>query len=81
MELWVQQIETLEEISQNDEARRLFLRMAQLSQEGEIDRFLNQIVFCEELDAATRSGLTELASDPAFLAGFDDYVRKTQRFH
>jgi len=36
LELWQQDLEWLEAISQDDDARALFLRMAALSQEGRL---------------------------------------------
>ncbi len=80
MHLWLEQLETLEAISQNEDARRLFLRMAQMSQAGAIDSFLVQLEN-GDLDDETRDGLAELATDKSFLLGFDDYIRRTRLVH
>ena len=37
--LWLQDIESLEAISQDDDTRNLFLRMAQMSQDGRLAPF------------------------------------------
>ena len=79
--LWLQDIESLEAISQNDDARRIFLRMAALQQAGRLSNFIAEIASDDELDEATKGQLTELASDEAFLLAVEEYLRKTQRFH
>ena len=37
---WLQDLESLEAISQNDEARQIFLRMAAMTQTGQLGSFL-----------------------------------------
>src|SRR5262245_14948048 len=78
---WLDDIESLEAISQNDDARRIFLRMAALQQAGRLSNFLAEIASDDELDEATKGQLTELASDESFLLAVEEYLRKTQRFH
>ena len=48
--LWLQDIESLEAISQDDDTRNLFLRMAQLSQDGRLAPFLRELKDDRELD-------------------------------
>jgi hypothetical protein len=79
--LWLQDIESLEAISQNDDTRRIFLRMAALQQTGRLPSFLAEIASDDELDDTTKGQLTELASDESFLLAVEEYLRKTQRFH
>jgi hypothetical protein len=79
--LWLQELESLEAISQDDDARRIFLKMAALSHEGRLSNFLTEIAHDTDLDAATRGQLTELASDRSFLHAVEEYLRRTQRFH
>ena len=50
--LWLQDIESLEAISQDDDTRNLFLRMAQLSQDGRLAPFLRELKDDRELDDA-----------------------------
>jgi hypothetical protein len=78
---WLQDLESLEAISQDVDTRRIFLRMAAMSQEGRIPGFLAQLARDDDLDDATKGQLTELASDRAFLLAVEEYLRKTQRFH
>jgi hypothetical protein len=78
---WLQDLESLEAISQDVDTRRIFLRMAAMSQEGRIPGFLAQLARDADLDDATKGQLTELASDRAFLLAVEEYLRKTQRFH
>jgi hypothetical protein len=79
--LWLQDIESFEAISQNEEARRIFLRMAALQQSGRLPNFLAELASDDELDDATKGQLTELASDESFLLAVEEYLRKTQRIH
>jgi len=41
--LWLDDIESLEAISQNEDARRIFLRMAALSQTGRTENFVVEV--------------------------------------
>ena len=74
-------LESLEAISQNDDARRIFLKMAAMSQDGRLPQFLSQLAVDPELDDDIKGTLTELASDSTFLLAVEDYLRRTQRFH
>ena len=53
--LWLQDIESLEAISQDDDTRNLFLRMAQLSQDGRLAPFLRELKDDRELDDSPRT--------------------------
>jgi hypothetical protein len=80
MQYWLEDIESFEAICQDDEARRLVLRLAQLSRDGSVAPFLNEFEragVTEEL----RQTVAELANDASFLLAVEDYVRRTQRFH
>ena len=77
----LQDLESLEAISQDDVARKIFLKMAAMSHDGRLPGFLAEIAHDDELDDNTKSQLTELASDRAFLLAVEEYLRKTQRIH
>jgi hypothetical protein len=78
---WLQDLESLEAISQDDDAKRIFLRMAALSREGQMGDFLTELADDEDLDDETKGTLSELARDSTFLLAVEDYVRRTQRLH
>ena len=78
---WLQDLESLEAISQDDTTRDLFLRMAWLSQEDRLQPFLFELQQDDDLDDATKGMLMELAEDPAFLLAVEDYLKKTEIFH
>jgi hypothetical protein len=78
---WLQDLESLEEISQNDDARQIFLRMAEMTQNGRIGSFLVELEDDDELDDATKGTLTELANDQSFLLAVSEYLRRTQIYH
>jgi hypothetical protein len=80
-QLWLDDLESLEAISQNEEARRIFLRMAALSQSGRTPNFVVEVVLDGELDAATKGRLVELAQDESFLLAVEDYLVRTHRLH
>jgi hypothetical protein len=79
--LWLEDIESLEAISQDEDTRKLFLRMAYLSQNGRLQPFLRELEDDRELDAHTKETLAELACDEAFLLAVEDYVHRTRALH
>ena len=79
--LWLQDLESLEAISQNDDARRIFLKMAAMSHDGRLPNFLIELSCDEELDDATKIHLTELANDRSFLLAVEEYLHRTHRVH
>jgi hypothetical protein len=78
---WMQDLESLEAISQDEEARTIFLRMAALSQQGKLSSFLIELADTAELDEFTKGTLSEIAQDEAFLLVVDDYLRRTRFLH
>jgi hypothetical protein len=81
MPLWLQDIESLESVSRDEETRRLLLRMAQLSREGRLDGFLVALADDPELDEATKHIFAELADDPSFLLAVEEYLGRTRVHH
>jgi len=80
--LWLHQdMESLEAISQDDEAKQIFLRMAALSRDGRMGSFLTELARDEDLDDETKGTLRELAEDNSFLLELEDYLQRTQRLH
>ncbi|HZQ83045.1 MAG TPA: hypothetical protein VFB25_13810 [Gaiellaceae bacterium] len=77
----LQDIESLEAISQDDDTRQLFLRMAEMSQSGSLQPFLRELDDDEEIDPETKLTLAELAQDSSFLHAVEDYVHRTRAFH
>jgi hypothetical protein len=78
---WLQDLESLESISQDALTRDLFLKMAWLSQRDRLQPFLVELQHDDELDESTKGMLTELAEDPSFLLAVEDYVKKTETVH
>ena len=78
---WLHDIESLEAISQDDDAKRIFLRMAAMSQRGQMTSFLTELANDADLDDETKGTLTELANDNTFLLAVEDYLQRTQRLH
>ena len=79
--LWLQDLESLEAISQDDDTRKIFLRMAAMSQSGSLPTFIAEVAHDQELDDTTKGHLTELAQDESFLLAVEEYLRRTQRIH
>jgi hypothetical protein len=78
---WLVDIESFEQVSQDDASRRLVLRLAQLSREGRLAPFVVGIAHDPEFDEDMRSAIAELAEDETFLLAVEDYLGRTQRFH
>jgi hypothetical protein len=78
---WMNDLESLEAISQDEETRQIFLRMAALSREGRLSSFLIELADTSELDDFTKGTLSEIAQDEAFLLVVDDYLRRTTVLH
>jgi hypothetical protein len=74
-------IESLEAISQDAHTRELFLRMAQLSQNGRLRPFLRELEDDRDLDPETKSTLAEIAQDRTFLHAVEDYMLRTRSRH
>ncbi|MEN3311543.1 MAG: hypothetical protein V7645_872 [Actinomycetota bacterium] len=79
--LWLNDMESLEAISQDDEAKRIFLRMAALSRDGQMNNFLTELARDEDLDDETKGTLKELAEDDTFLLAVEDYLQRTTVLH
>ena len=79
--LWLSDMESLEAISQDDEAKRIFLRMAEMSRDGQMKSFLNEVARDEDLDDETKGTLKELAEDATFLRAVEDYLSRTEVLH
>jgi hypothetical protein len=78
---WLNDLESLEAISQDDDAKAIFLRMAAMSREGQMGSFLTELAQDDDLDDETKGTLSELARDSSFLLAVEDYVHRTQRLH
>jgi len=79
--LWLQDIESLETISQDKRARALFLRMAELQRAGRTSRFLVELAGDPEVDDDLKDSLAEIAQDASFLHALEEYVHRTRRVH
>jgi hypothetical protein len=81
LSLWLQDLESLEAISQDDDAREIFLRMAAMSQTGRTSTLVTEIARDDDLDDEMKGTLTELARDRAFLLAVEEYLEQTRRIH
>ena len=79
--LWLHDIEYLEEISQDERARTLFLRMAELQRSGQTSTFLAELAKDPEVDEGVKGSLAEIAQDARFLLALEEYVHRTRRIH
>ncbi len=78
---WLDDIEALEAISQDEETRRIFLRMCAMSNDGSLPTFLQELAHDRGLDEETKGQLAELAADRTFLLAVEEYLRRTQQHH
>jgi hypothetical protein len=79
--LWLQDIEALEQISQDDRARTLFLRMAELRRSGQTSNFLVELAEDPEVDDDVKDSLAEIAQDADLLFAIEEYVHRTRAIH
>jgi hypothetical protein len=78
---WLVDIESFEQVSQNDLSRRLVLRLAQLSREGRLAPFVIDVSYDPDFDEETRLAITELAEDETFLLAVEEYLGRTRVSH
>jgi len=78
---WLDDIEAFEAISQDVEARRIFLRMSALAGGGSMPFFLEELAQERGLDDAMKSQLAEIAADRGFLLAVEEYLRRTRIPH
>ena len=78
---WLQDIESLEAINQDQAMRQIVLRMAGLARGGRLDGFIAAVDSDAELDQETKANVLELARDESFLLACEDYLLATRRFH
>jgi hypothetical protein len=78
---WLQDLESLEAISQDADAKQIFLRMAAMSQTGQMGSFLAELAQDNDLDDETKGTLKELARDNTFLLAVEEYLTRTERLH
>lgn len=78
---WLHDLESLEAISQDADAKAIFLRMAAMSQTGQMGSFLSELAEDDDLDDETKGTLRDLARDNSFLLAVEDYLHATQRLH
>jgi len=74
-------LESLEAISQDADAKQIFLRMAAMSQDGRLPQFLTELNYDPGLDEELKGTITELASNQSFLLAVEDYLRRTHIYH
>jgi hypothetical protein len=74
-------IEPLETISQDEQARTLFLRMAELQRAGRMSSFLAELADDPDVDDDVKGSLSEIAQDTDFLLALEEYVHRTRHIH
>ncbi|MBA3736415.1 MAG: hypothetical protein H0W90_14665 [Actinobacteria bacterium] len=79
--LWLKDMESLEAICQDGDAKQIFLRMAAMSRDGNMGNFLSELARDQDLDDETKGTLKELAEDNAFLLAVEDYLSRTEVLH
>ena len=80
-DLQIPDIESLEAISQNADARTIFLRMAAMQRCGRMQNFLAELERDPDVDEEMKGTLAELAQDVSFLHAIEEYVHKTSLVH
>ena len=81
VDLWLHDIESLEAVTQDEQTKRLCLRMAAMSQAGTLAPFIATLRQDRQLDEGTKGTIAEIAGDANFLLAVEDYVRRTRLLH
>ena len=81
LDRWLLDIESLEAVTQDEDTKRLCLRMAAMSQAGTLAPFIADLNGDDELDDTTKGTIAEIAEDETFLLAVEDYVRRTHVVH
>jgi hypothetical protein len=81
VDLWLHDLESLEALTQDEQTKRLCLRMAAMSQAGTLEPFIATLRLDDGLDETTRRAITEIAANESFLAALEDYVQRTRVLH
>jgi hypothetical protein len=76
----LQELESLEAINQDAEAREVVVRMAGLARGGRLGRFIHVVNADPELDEHTRAWVLGLANEP-FLLAADEYLSRCRTLH
>jgi hypothetical protein len=79
--MWLLDIESLEAVTQDEDTRRLCLRMAAMSKAGTLGPFIADLHHDDELDEGTKGTIAEIAEDESFLLAVEDYVARTRLLH
>ena len=74
-------IESLEELHQDEAVRDVVLRLALLARGGRLGRFMDAVHADADLDSETKAAVLELAGERAFLLAFEDYSRRCRYYH
>ena len=80
MRPWVQDIEPLEAINQDELVRQVVVRLAGVVRDGRLPGFVAAVGADAELDAETKAAVLELARDETFLLACEDYMRVTASY-
>ena len=78
---WVQDLESMEAINQDEGVRQIVLRMAGLARGGRLGGFVTAVREDDELDTETKETVLELARDETFLLATEEYLRSCRRYH
>ena len=77
MRPWVQDIESLEAVNQDELVRQVVLRMAGVTRDVRLPGFVAAVGADAELDVETKATVLELARDETFLLACEDSMRTT----
>lgn len=78
---WVQDLESMEAINQDECVRQIVLRMAGLARGGRLGGFVAAVRNDDDLDSETKDTVLELARDESFLLAAEEYLRSCRRYH
>jgi hypothetical protein len=78
---WATDLESLEAISQDADARDIVLRMAGLAHRGRLDSFIDVVSADRALGPGTKAWVVALAQDEGFLLAAEEYLASCRHLH
>ena len=81
LDVYFQDLESLEAINQDADTREVVLRMAGLAHVGRLGTFVHVVHADAELDEHTKEWVLEIAKDETFLLAADEYFVRCGTLH
>jgi hypothetical protein len=76
VDLWIYDLESLEAVSEDEDAREVVHRLACLARAGQLQRLVDAVSADPDIDDDTKAWTLELAGNEPFLIAVDAYLAR-----